>query len=282
MSVDGVSQGPISSYTFTNVSANHTISTTVNTNFGVFGATSITMSGGYVDSYDSSKGSYSGVHGSNTSVGTNSTTSGAITLSGGVMIYGNAWVGSGGNPTKVIVSSGGSVISGNKAALSSAKDMTAKTDPGGGTTISIQNGTTLSSGTYRASSINLSGSGIVTINGNVTLYLTGSMSLSGSSQIVIQPGGSLILYAGGSLNMSGYGIVNKGGIPRNLVIYGTSTCTSINYSGSSALYGAIYAPKASMALSGTSGIFGSLIGNTIAISGSTAIHYDENLGNIGN
>ncbi len=249
-------------------------------NLGVFGATGVTMSGGCIDSYDSTQGAYNGVHGSNLSIGTNSIANGAITLSGGVVVYGNAYVGPGGNPAKAITTSGGAVINGTKGALSALKGMTPKSDPGGGTQTTFTNGTTLTSGTYRVSSINLSGSGKVTINGNVTLYVTGSVNLSGSSQIVILPGGSLTVYINGSLNVSGGSMVNQTLNPHNLTIYGTSTCTNVSYSGSSALYGVIYAPAARTALSGGVSVYGSVIGGSVAISGGAAVHYDANLGNV--
>jgi hypothetical protein len=251
-------------------------------NLGVFGATGITMSGGYVDSYDSTQGSYSGTHGSNVSVGTNSTANGAITLSSGVVDYGNAYVGPGGNPAKVITISGGAVINGTKGALSTLKGMTPKSDPGGGTQTTFTNGTTLTTGTYRISSITLSGTGKGTINGNVTLYVTGSVTLSGTSQIVILPGGSLTIYINGSLNVSGGSIVNQTQNPHNLTIYGTSTCTSASYSGSSAMYGVIYIPAASMSISGGVNVYGSIIGRSISMSGGAAVHYDISLGNVGN
>jgi hypothetical protein len=249
-------------------------------NFGVFGATGVTMSGGYVDGYDSTQGSYNGTRGSNVTVGTNSIANGAITLSGGAVDYGNAYVGPGGNPAKAITTSGGAVIKGTKGALSTLKGMTPKSDPGGGTQATFTNGTTLTSGTYRVSSINLSGSGKGTINGNVTLCVTGSVNLSGGSQIVILPGGSLTLYINGSLNVSGGSMVNQTLNPRNLTIYGTSTCTSVSYSGSSALYGVIYTPVARTALSGGVSVYGSVIGGSVAISGGAAVHYDSSLGNI--
>jgi hypothetical protein len=161
------------------------------------------------------------------------------------------------------------------------KNMTPLSDPGGGTSVSFNNGTTLTSGTYRVSSINLSGSGKGTINGNVTIYVTGSVNLSGTSQIVILPGGSLTIYLNGSLNVSGGSIVNQTLNPHNLTIYGTSTCTSASYSGSSALYGIIYTPAASTSISGGVNLYGSVIGRSVTISGGSAVHYDASLGNVG-
>ena len=251
-------------------------------NLGVFGATGVSISGGYVDSYDSTQGAYNGVHGSNVSVGTNSIASSAINLSGGAADYGDAYVGPGGDPAKAITKSGGAVINGTGGALSILKNMTPMSDPGGGTPTTFNNGTTLTPGTYRVSSINLSGSGLGTINGNVTIYVTGSLSLSGSSRIVILPGGSLTIYLNGTLNVSGGAIVNQTLNPHNLTIYGTSTCTTASYSGSSALYGTIYTPVANTTISGGVNVYGAVIGRSVTISGGAAVHYDNSLGNIGN
>lgn len=230
-----------------------------------------------MDSYDSSKGPYNGTHGQNGGVGTNSTARGAITLGGGAVVYGNVWVGPGGDPAKAVTLNGGSTVKGTKAALSSPRDMTPMTDPGGGTPISFVSGTTLTSGTYRASSINLTG-GTATINGNVILYVTGDMKLSGSAQIVISAGSSLTVYVSGSISIGGGGMVNQTLNPHSLTVYGTSTCTSATFSGNSVLYGAIYTPKATTSVSGCTSFYGSVIGGSVSISGGTAVHYDESLG----
>jgi hypothetical protein len=276
--VDNSSVGAVTSYTFNDVTADHAISATFSANTCVFASNKVTISGGgYVDSYNSSDGPYSGVHGANGPVGTNSTSNGAITMSGGSTIYGDVWVGPGGDLSRVIVMSGGSVIYGNRSVLSSVRDMTPMADPGGGTPSSFTNGTALTSGTYRVSSINLSGRGTGTINGNVTLYVTGSISVSGGAKIVISPGSSLTIYVCGNMNLSGGGIVNQTLDPHALRIYGTLTCNSVNYSGSSALYGTIHAPKASISLSGSSSIYGSVVGKSVTLSGRANVHCDESL-----
>lgn len=230
-----------------------------------------------MDSYDSTKGPYSGVHGQNGPVGTNSILIGAINLSGGAKIYGDVWVGPGGNLLTTILTSGGSLIYGVKNALSSFRDMTPATDTGGGTPTTFTNGTTLTTGTYRVNSINLSGSGMGTINGNVTLYVTGSVTVSGSAKIIILPGGSLTIYVDGGMSVSGGGIVNQTLNPHNLKIYGTSTCLTASYSGSSVLYGSIYAPRALTTISGTTSIYGSVVGSYVNISGGSTVHCDESL-----
>jgi hypothetical protein len=233
--------------------------------------------GGYIDSYDSSNGPYSGAHGQNGPIGTNSTSRGAIIMSGSSAIYGDVWVGPRRDPSRVILMSRRAAIYGTKSALTAARDMTPVTDPGGGTPTRFMNGTTLTSGIYRISSVNLSSKAMGTIDGDVTLCLTGSISLSGSSKIIILLGSSLTVYVGRSMNISGGGIVNQTLDPHALTIYGTATCTSVNYFGSNALYGSIYALKANIALSGSSGIYGSAVGKRVTMSGSSAVHCDESL-----
>jgi len=91
------------------------------------------------------------------------------------------------------------------------------------------------------------------------------------------PGSSLTLYVGGSINISGNGIVNQTLSPRALTIYGTATCSAANYSGNSVLYGSLFAPKANIAISGGSGLYGSVVGKSVTISGGSVVHYDESL-----
>jgi flagellar hook assembly protein FlgD len=276
--VDGVSQGVISSYTIANVTADHEISVTFTENTCVFAANKVTISGGsYVDSYNSLIGYYSGIHGSNGPVGTNSPARGSITMNGGSKIYGDVWIGPDGDPESVIIMNGGAVIYGTMSALSSTRDMTPAADPGGGTPTSFNKGTTLTSGTYRISSVSLSGNGTATIDGNVVLYVSGSISVSGKAKILILPGSSLTIHINGNMNISGGGIVNQNLDPHTLKIYGTLTCSGAKYSGNSAFYGSIHAPQASINISGGSDIYGSIVGKSVTISGNAAVHCDESL-----
>lgn len=94
---------------------------------------------------------------------------------------------------------------------------------------------------------------------------------------MILPGGSLTAYAGGKISISGGGIVNQTLDPHSLTIYGTSTCTSASYSGSSSFYGSIYVPNGRVAISGKSSLYGIIIGDSVKISGGAAVHCDESL-----
>ncbi len=118
---------------------------------------------------------------------------------------------------------------------------------------------TLGSGTYRASSLSITGA-------TATLFVTGEVKL----------------YVDGDIYLGGNGIVNEvPGKPRNLKVYGTENCTSVEIKGSSTFYGAVYAPEAAIVGQGSvqSGeIFGSLVGKHVKLEGSkTRFHYDESL-----
>jgi len=257
-------------------------------NYGIFGDLGVTLSGnGKTDSYNSSDGPYTwATHHTEGDVGTNAITAGAISLSGNAKIYGDAMVGPGGNPATGVTTCGNAMVvaPGQKLAADEPKDMTPMSDPGGGTNLpawNISADDTLSAGTYRLPGINISGTATATISGDVTLYVTGNISISGNGRLIIPAGSSLTIYASGSVSISGNGISNATSYPRNLQIYGTSTCNSFSVSGNGNLYGAIYAPLATVSVTGNGDIYGSVIGRTIAIPGNGNVHYDESLQNVG-
>jgi len=253
---------------------------------GIFGDSGVTLSGnGYTDSYNSNNGPWTWAsHNTNGDVGTNATSSGAISLKGNADVYGDAVVGPGGNPSTGVTLSGNAELHGQKLAASEAKDMTPEPDPGGGTpeTLSLSGNSTkiFNAGTYRLPKIKISGNSKAYINGDVTFYVDGKTSISGNGRLIINPGASLRIYASGKVTISGNGIVNNTALPANLLIFGTSTCTSVSVSGNGDLYGAVYAPKASVSVTGNGDIYGSVVGKTVKISGNGNVHYDEALGAI--
>jgi hypothetical protein len=259
-------------------------------NYGIFGDIGVAISGnGRTDSYNSSTGPYTwATHNTNGDIGTNATGAAAISLSGNAKVYGDAQVGVGGNPSTAITTSGNAAVvpPGQKLAADEPKDMTPLTLPSGGTSmpawsISGNNSDTLNSGTYRRPGINISANGKGYISGDVTLYVTGNITISGNGRLKILSGGSLTLYVSGNVIISGNGITNNTSYPEDLQVYGTSTCNSIVISGNSNIYGAIYAPRAAVAISGNGDIYGSVICRSLAMSGNGNIHYDESLQAVG-
>lgn len=201
-------------------------------------------------------------------------------MSGGTQILGKAWVGHGGNPATGECMSGGSSVTGGSGALLIAKNMIPKTDPSGGTsigaiTLSGHGSKTLTTGNYRVSSITLTGGSTLTLNGSITLHIDGNLSLSGGSSIIIASGAVTIYQNGQKLDISGGTVVNISKTPANLTIYGTAGLQAMNLSGGSDLHALVYAPTAAIKIYGGQNTFGSVIGNTVDISGGSSVHYDE-------
>jgi len=144
---------------------------------------------------------------------------------------------------------------------------------------------TLMPGNYKFKGIDLTGQSVLTIIGPANIYLTGQLSidLTGQGKILItEDSGPVRFYVDGDISISGQGVANDTKSPPNLLIFGTGGSNQkISIGGSGSLYGAIYAPDASINLEGvgTGGVvFGSVVGNNVSLSGSAAIHYDEALG----
>lgn len=143
-------------------------------------------------------------------------------------------------------------------------------------------GTAGASSTILAANLTANNSGdIFTIQGDVTMVVTGSISVKGS--VIVTPGSSLTLYLAGNGDIGGNGIVNQTNVPKSVVIYGTNATAggqTIKLHGNGILQAAVYAPNAAIELKGGGSegeMSGSVIGNTIKMTGNYKFHYDEAL-----
>lgn len=267
-----------------------TVTTQTNSPFTYagFGKKSLAIHGnGETDSYDSSLGAYGGSNiGYNGDVGTNGTSSGAISLSGNATVNGDAGTGLGGTVSLI----GGASITGTTSdttneTLSSVTIPSSLSSLAGSGSYTVSGSQTLTSGDYKYSSISISGNDQLTLQGTVNLYLTSStnaFSTSGNGQLIIDSGAQVTIYTDGKVSLAGNGVVNNTSLPQNFLLYSTySGHNGITISGNGDLYGAIYAPNAEIEVTGNGDSFGSLIGNTITITGNGDIHYDEALQNVG-
>jgi len=119
---------------------------------------------------------------------------------------------------------------------------------------------------------------IIARSGNSILYVPGNFVINGSYYVKIEPGATLTLYVGGSTaNISGLGVINASGMPNSFSYVGLPGNTSLNYNGSSDFVGTINAPEANFNLSGSATVFGAIICNTFASSGTAKVHYDRSL-----
>ena len=127
-------------------------------------------------------------------------------------------------------------------------------------------------------------SGSMVISKKVRLWITGNVKMTGNDKIQIVAGGSLELYLGNTngsavtAEFGGNSVMNTTSTASNFKVNTLTTCTYVRFRGNSELYGVIYAPNAAVDLSGTPDIYGSIVANTLDISGNAGIHYDEALG----
>jgi hypothetical protein len=93
------------------------------------------------------------------------------------------------------------------------------------------------------------------------------------------PGASLKLYMGGA-SASFQTVINPNTGAASFLYFGLPSNTLIGLSGNSDLTGAIYAPEASVTLTGSAGIFGAVMAHDTTMRGNAAVHYDESLADI--
>ena len=116
------------------------------------------------------------------------------------------------------------------------------------------NAVTLRGGTYCLNNIGLSGGSILTVTGMVVIRMNGSLDLSGGS------------------------VINKNGRPSSVQVSSAASGGGVSLTGQSRAFMTVFAPRWHVGLSGGSGLFGSLVGRSIAASGGSALHHDMSLG----
>lgn len=245
------------------------------------GCGAITISGNsYVDSFDSSKGSYSRTkQKSGAVIGTN----GNVNLSGQAVVYGslaalNTAVGICQSGTPGISLSGGAIVTDGYIRLSAPLSFS---NPGpvvpGTKDYILSADASLPPGSYR----NISMSGGHTLTLAPGTYNINSIVLSGQSRLTISPMGQVIINFAGTnisqpIQLSGGSIYNPSGIPLNFqLVYGGSLPTTL--SGGSMSYAFLYAPNSAVTLSGGGDWFGALVVNTLNDSGGSPLHFDRHL-----
>lgn len=230
--------------------------------YSVFSDTNIDMSGNVkTDSYDSSKGPYNPAQaGKNGDIGTNTTQAHNIALSGNVQVQGDAIVGPGGDPNRVIVASGNSTIAGTQTAATQSQPLQSATIPDSlqMQDIKVKGNEilTLPGGTYWAENFVVSGNGRVNFTGPATVYISDEIKISGN------------------------GIGTAGNLPSNLKILVADDC-EVSLSGNSSFYGWLYAPDSRIDITGNGELFGAVVGKSIAMSGNGKVHLDEALNSTG-
>jgi hypothetical protein len=154
--------------------------------------------------------------------------------------------------------------------------------PPGGTVGGTNYTWVLGSGNYMytsASGANFNSGDTILVQGSARVYVTGDFVMHGGSSIIIAPGARLELYVGGA-NTS-INTVNNAGNCTTFSYFGLPSNTSISLAGNGVFLGNIYAPSATLTLSGggnnTLDYQGAISVSTISMNGHFNFHFDENL-----
>lgn len=155
--------------------------------------------------------------------------------------------------------------------------------PSGGSTTTLGSPSDTSPRIYYSTGLNLTSTTKIIINGPVRLVVSGSFYIGlngGSPSIEVSNNGTLEVFAAGDIAIYGNGINNKTNDPSRAVIYGTNTLTVPDMNTTVPFYGVIYTPNGNFTVAGNSTVYGSIVAKKISFTGSApVVHYDVNLRN---
>ena len=257
---------------------------------GVAIGNSVTWSGQgmTIDSYRSSQGTYDSANpGTNAVVAVNATGYGSITLSGQASIYGDAYIGPGGDPDLGIQTSGGSEITGVRGTLTGEVDMVAETAPAGSPFDEHHDGNFSLWGTSTATidsdryfnKVNLGGTSRLVIDGHVTLLLNNAFQMSSGAEIYIEPDSSLTMYVKHSVGLWGSTLLNDSTKdPSRLHIYMIGNSKDFEMTSDATMYGVVENPRGGVSIWTNAQLFGKLKAETLEGGGRIHVDLDCNLG----
>lgn len=212
-------------------------------------------------------------------IATLSTLSDSIYTQNNSYIYGDVYVGPGGDPDRVVRDPGAVVgdmytlPDGTTMPVVEAPDYVASKGSLEGRSIVLNSS---SSGKY--TNINISNNGSMQINGDVVLYITGDVKLNNNSEILINDGSSLKLYVNGNMYFDNHtDIRTVSRFPGDSQIFGTDNCRTIHFQNNSTVYSVICAPQASLYMNNGGSMYGAFITKSFEMKNGGTIYYDEAL-----
>jgi len=227
--------------------------------------------GSYVDAYDSALGPYGGTNISNTSFGSN----GDVTLGGFARINGDLFYG----PTGTFnnnVQAGWTSVTGQVTQLPAKRVFppipnftVGTTDPPVPKGVS----TTIPSGSYR--NIAVPQDTNITLTGGT--YYIDNFTLSRGATITLS-GANTTLFVKSGLTFNQGAVLNSSDPSLFQIYYAGTTAATVSLKTLGAYYGTIYAPNATLSLSGGSDFYGSFIADILNSTGGSGIHYNKALG----
>jgi hypothetical protein len=167
-----------------------------------------------------------------------------------------------------------------KTPASSMSDVTLL-NPTTGSTTTIGTAGATSATVYRCSSLNMTGTTKIIVDGPVKLVVSGTLYIGlsgGSPSIEITSNGTLEIFALNDIAIYGNGINNLTKDPARCVVYSTNALTAPDMNTAVAFYGVIYTPYGDFKVWSNNAIYGALVARKVVFSGSAPVfHYDLNL-----
>ncbi|MEX2045464.1 MAG: hypothetical protein WD941_08940 [Opitutus sp.] len=137
---------------------------------------------------------------------------------------------------------------------------------------------------YYSTGLNMIGTTKIIVNGPVRLAVTGAFYVGlygGTPSIEVTANGSLEIVSNGDIAIYGGGINNLTNDPKRVAILSTNTLTAPDMNTTVPLYGVIYTPTGQFNLLGNSTVYGAVVAKKVVFSGTApAVHYDTQLRNV--
>lgn len=230
----------------------------VNPGFALVGLSGIKITGNAsISSYWSPTGTNS-MHGS---IGSN----GDISLKGSASIDGDAHPG----PGMSVSISGGASITGATTALAASMSFS-NASPGNAAS---SNNNSAASGYWNTSTNDFSIGGNTSLTLPAGVYYFNNFSTGGNSNLTF--GGPATVYVTGNLSLSG-AMSTSGNQAKNLSFQVVGS-GNVTIGSNSSVYFILYAPQSAVTLNGGGTIYGSVLGQSVDMSGHSSINYDLSL-----
>ncbi len=238
-----------------------------------------------VDSYLSSSGAYSPTtRSANAIISTNSTSNGKVDIANPSTLFGDVYVGAGGDPDDVVDTYPGS-ITGDELVLDSNVNIPNQSAPSGmPSSEGDQTYTTTQTWTSdrKFGTLVLDNGAQITINGNVRVQCTTELVIKGQTQIIVPAGSSLELYSAGNILIDNDAVVNADTTAPSRVLivgYNTGDTTTIK---NKAQVSAVLRVDHDVLIDNEAEFYGSLlVGDDITIKNTAKVHLDLSLPSVG-
>ncbi|MCX8082225.1 MAG: hypothetical protein N3D17_02335 [bacterium] len=135
----------------------------------------------------------------------------------------------------------------------------------------------ISNGDFKFNNFTLDSDAQLTLNGNVRLYITGNLNLTNNCRFNLASGAKVTIYLGQNANftIANSAKMNLNGKPSNLAIYSASTNTvNLSGTGDADVYAVVYAPTATVTVANSTRFRGSIVSNTLNLTGNVRVYYD--------